>query len=78
MEYDVLVAIEEFANADVYRDRTSMHWGKYSKDYLNLSVADRFVLLAESHPPHPGWAWVAKYPSVKVYSWVGEGIQGGR
>jgi len=74
VEYDVMVAVGDFPNADVYREGTSMHWGRYSKDYLNVSVADRFVLLAESHPPHPGWAWVAKYPSVKVYGWVPRGL----
>ena len=69
-EYCLTEAMGDFANADEYRDATTMHWGRYSKDYLNVSVGDRLVLLAESHSPFSGWAWVAKYPSVKVYGWV--------
>ena len=65
-----VVATRAFTEADAYRDTTSMHWGRYSKKYLNVTQGEQFVLLAESVEPFSGWAWVAEYPYVKEYGWV--------
>ncbi len=35
-----------------------------------MTYGEHFVLLAESVAPYLGWAWVAKYPHVKVCGWV--------
>ena len=70
IQYPRVVANRAFTEADAYRDATSMHWGRYSKVYLNVTQGEQFVLLAESAAPFLGWAWVAKYPYVKEYGWV--------
>ena len=69
-EYRRMVSTCAWLDAENQRDNTSLHWGKYSKHYLNVSVGEHFVLLAESASPYEGWAWVVKYPQLKVYGWV--------
>ena len=48
VEYRLHVAIYAFTEADAFSDSTTMHWGKYSKDYLNVTHGELFVLLSPS------------------------------
>ena len=70
VEYPLYKAIYGFTAAEWHRNKTSMHWSRYSKDYLNVTVGEHFVFLEEAARPHEGWAWVAKYTDVEVYGWV--------
>ena len=70
VEYPVFMAVRSFYQANEYQEKTSMHWGEYSRDYVNIRYGDKMVLVNTTVGSFKGWAWIVKYPQIRIYGWV--------